>query len=132
MEISQSEWTLMEILWPLGRATTREVYDRLVDQGGGWSFSTVKTLLARLERKGIIEGTKYGRSVTYEVRVKKPTALKRAFDRFLDQFTGGAVTPLASYLAQSPNLSEEDIETLKRIFEKYQSGKEQDGGGDDD
>ena len=49
MDISKAEWSVMEVLWPLGRATTREVYERIVQQGGDWSFSTVKTLLARLE-----------------------------------------------------------------------------------
>lgn len=117
MEISKAEWSVMEVLWPLGRATTREVYERIVEQGGEWSFSTVKTLLARLEQKGIVAGTKYGRSVTYEVVVKKPAALKRALDRFLEHFTGGEVAPLASYLVQAKKLSEKDLEALRAIVD---------------
>jgi predicted transcriptional regulator len=117
MEISKTEWTVMEALWPLGRATTREIYERLKDSGESWSFSTVKTLLLRLEEKGVVAGSKFGRSVTYEVRVKRPTALKRAFDRFLDQFTGGSISPLASYLAEAKELSEEDLAALREIVE---------------
>jgi predicted transcriptional regulator len=125
MDISKAEWSVMEVLWPIGRATTREVYERIAAQGGDWSFSTVKTLLARLEQKGIVAGTKYGRSVTYEVVVEKPAALKRAFDRFLEHFTGGEVAPLASYLAQAKNLSAKDLEALRAIVDDAEktSGK---------
>ena len=52
VNISEAEWQIMEILWKKGRLTAAEIIDRAKDTG--WSESTVKTLIRRLNEKKII------------------------------------------------------------------------------
>ncbi|MCQ8184266.1 BlaI/MecI/CopY family transcriptional regulator [Parvularcula maris] len=50
---SETELRLLKVLWPEGRLSAREIHDAAaVDTG--WSFSTTRKTLERMEAKGLI------------------------------------------------------------------------------
>ena len=51
VQISDSEWDVMEPIWQQGVCTAAEVIDRL-GATHDWNHSTIRTLLARLVEKG--------------------------------------------------------------------------------
>ncbi|WP_369403870.1 BlaI/MecI/CopY family transcriptional regulator [Secundilactobacillus silagei] len=52
-EITPSEWELMRIVWTKGKIYSRELID-LLQEKRSWSDSTIKTLLRRLVKKGLL------------------------------------------------------------------------------
>ena len=58
--ISDSEWSVMRVLWSRGAATANEVVEELAGETH-WKPRTVKTLITRLMRKGAVKFSKEGR-----------------------------------------------------------------------
>ena len=53
VEISQSEWEVMRIIWTLGPLTSSTLATILAEKMG-WKVATTKTFLGRLVKKGAL------------------------------------------------------------------------------
>ena len=52
--VSESEREVLKALWDHGPGTVREVARLLRESGRDWAYTTVMTLLGRLEAKGYV------------------------------------------------------------------------------
>jgi BlaI family transcriptional regulator, penicillinase repressor len=115
MKLSEAEWQIMNALWKQHPATAREIIDQL-DGDVRWAYTTVKTMLTRLEAKGAVEETKRGNTSLYrplvDERSTRGSALSMVFDRVLD----GAVAPLMHFLIEERKLSKKEREELIRML----------------
>ena len=115
MKLSEAEWQIMNALWKHHPATAREIIEG-IEAGGGWAYTTVKTMLTRLEDKGAVEETKRGNVSLYRPLVDEKqtrrSALTSVFDRVLD----GAVEPLMHFLIEEKKLSKREREELIRML----------------
>ena len=64
MSISPAESLVMEALWRRQPLTAEELFAEL-GPGQGWAEGTLKTLLARLHKKGVVSAEKDGRRFLY-------------------------------------------------------------------
>jgi predicted transcriptional regulator len=103
----------MEILWDQGPKSIREVLETLPGKRRP-GYTTVQTLVYRLEEKGAIRRTrKIGGAHIFEAIVSRHAAQRRMLDDML-KFFGGRAQPLVSHLVEAGKLSLEDIEAAKR------------------
>ena len=63
---SDSELEVLKALWEIGPATVRDLHGPLQESGSSWAYTTVQTLLARLEQKGYVRCDKSGRAHVFE------------------------------------------------------------------
>ncbi|MBA1393741.1 CopY/TcrY family copper transport repressor [Lactobacillus sp. XV13L] len=68
--ISDAEWEVMRIVWTLGEIHAGDVIDQLQAKMG-WSESTIKTLMGRLVKKGLLKTRKDGRRFVYTATVNQ-------------------------------------------------------------
>jgi BlaI family penicillinase repressor len=115
--ISEAEWQVMEILWARHPLTAAEVIDALAESTK-WSGNTVRTLLTRLERKGVLHIDKDGARLTYRPKVDRDCLVAAESTSFLDRVFGGMTKPLLLHFAQQSELTPDDIRELKRILGK--------------
>lgn len=113
--IHQTEWDLLEALWDLERATARDV-TRAVEQERGWAYSTVKTLLDRMVKKGLVHTRRVGNVYEYRAAVQRADAARTAWQRFVDTAFGGATTPALRFLAKDARLSRRQREQLAALL----------------
>ena len=121
-EPSAAEWQLLKAMWKLGTATVREVHEA-VARDTGWAYTTVKTMLERMERKGLLRVKRVGPVKQFSPRRRAGQVIPRAIDSFVREVLGGSLAPLVSYLARARDLSEDDIRELRRIVEDEKGGK---------
>ncbi|MCB1036600.1 MAG: BlaI/MecI/CopY family transcriptional regulator, partial [Acidobacteria bacterium] len=113
---------VMEELWQLGKASVREILEILPSRRRP-AYTTVQTIVRRLEDKGAVRRTKkIGNAHIYEPVVSRTAAYRRLVDDFLDVF-GGSPRPLMAHLAESGRLSLEDLRELETLV----GGEDQDG-----
>ena len=62
MLLSGREWDVMNVLWERGSATVAEVLDELQDE---LAYTTILTILRRLEEKGHVEHSPDGKAHRY-------------------------------------------------------------------
>jgi len=116
-DLSRAEFEVMDILWRKGCATVKEVQSSL-GRKRRLAYTTVATLLNRLREKGYVEARE--RNFAYEFRplVQREQVVRRKLDDLVQRVLGGDVAPLAAYIAESRNLTPEQIAVLEQMVER--------------
>ena len=119
IQISDAEWEIMKVLWQTPGLTASEVAERLVD-AKQWHLKTVRTLLDRLLKKGVLEATSVERLYRYTPLLSRDECIGAASNNFLSKVFDGAFTPMVAHFLKSSPLSKKDRAELERILAKYQ------------
>lgn len=112
---TRAELGVLKQLWPTGRMSAREVHDALSIETG-WSYSTTRTVLTRMEEKGLVARSEVHGVAVYAAalsRVQVLGAMARELTRDVLDIKGALP---ASMFADSPHLSDEDLEELDAIL----------------
>jgi BlaI family penicillinase repressor len=120
-KISESEWVVMKAIWNENPVTANRVVDVLSETA--WKPNTIKSLLNRLVKKGVVGHESIGRVYHYYPLVEETLLVKTESHSFLKRVFGGAIQPMLVTLIEGEDLSSEDIEDLKQILEKKQQRK---------
>ena len=115
MNLSDSEWKLMNHLWDVSPRTITEL-TAAVKSETGWSKNTVITMLSRLEGKGAVRHEEGMRAKRYSPAVEREDAIESETETFLDKI--GGLGLLMSAMVEKNALTENDIAELSAILEK--------------
>lgn len=115
MKLSDSEWIVMGALWAHAPATAREVLER-TEAETDWAYTTVKTLLTRLQDKGAVTSERRGKTDWFRPVISRDKATKTAVKAFVDRAFDGAVGGLLHHLAHEEKLSKRDREILRKTL----------------
>ena len=118
-ELTKAEWLIMKCCWKKGKCTARDVYEETLKQKA-WRYQTVKTMLDRLVQKGYVKMGKIGPICLFEPGVSQTRVIGKALDAFVGTVLDGALTPIFAHLAKGGKLSQEDIESLKKLVEQHE------------
>ena len=113
--ISDAEWAVMSAVWDRHPTGALEVAEALADRG--WSVRTVKTLLGRLVKKGVLGFELDGQRYLYSPEVERERYLRAETESFLERH-GGAASPLLAHFVRAGHLSEEDLADLRRLLDE--------------
>ena len=117
INLSDSEWKLMNRLWDRTPMTITELTAAVKDDTG-WSKNTVITMLSRLEAKGAVRHQEGGRAKRYSPTIPREDAALAETESFLSKVYGGSLGLMVSNLVESRALTEADIAELSTILEK--------------
>jgi len=120
-KLSRLELRIMEALWQLGPASVREVQESFPEADRP-AYTTVQTILYRLEAKEAVKRTKkIGNAHIFEAVYSRKAVHRRVIDDLLGVF-GGRAQPLVSHLIESGQLTLDDIDearkTLRELADK--------------
>lgn len=117
VNLSDSEWKLMNRLWEQSPRTIMELTAAL-RQETGWSKNTVITMLSRLEAKGAVRHEEGTRAKRYFPAVAQADAVRAETESFLDKVSGSGLGLVMSAMVESRRLTEADIAELSAILEQ--------------
>lgn len=112
--ISETELEVLKVLWEHGPGTVRDVGAVLRRRGRRYAYTTVQTLLARLEAKGHVRSDKSGVAHVFAAAVSRDGLLRRRLKDLADDLCGGTATPLLQALVDGHPLTPEEIDELRR------------------
>lgn len=114
--ITESEYNIMKILWSSERKmTVSEVCSKL--EGNEWTPSTVSTFLLRLLKKEVIASEKHGKANYYYPLLKQEEYSINETRSFLSKLYNGSVKNLVASLYDNKEISKDEIDDLKKMFE---------------
>ncbi|WP_295741051.1 BlaI/MecI/CopY family transcriptional regulator [uncultured Oscillibacter sp.] len=117
INLSDSEWKLMNCLWSRSPRTITELTAALRTDTG-WSKNTVITMLSRLEAKGAVRHEEGERAKRYFPVIDRRDAARAETESFLGKVYGGSLGLMMSAMVESRQLTESDIAELSAILEK--------------
>ncbi|HKR02857.1 MAG TPA: BlaI/MecI/CopY family transcriptional regulator [Pyrinomonadaceae bacterium] len=118
--LGERELGIMRALWQKGRATVAEVQRELIDEGSEVAYTTVQTMLNRMEAKGLVARDDSDRAHRYRPLLKEPTAVSGAIRRLTDRFFSGSVEALATRLVEK-ELSPEQLERIQALIDAHRN-----------
>ncbi len=116
-DLSRRERQIMDVLFARGRATGPEIQEGLPDQP---NYSSVRTILRVLERKGYVRHAEEGLRYVYEPTIPRDAASRSALQRIIKTFFDGSAKEAVAALLDPAafNLSDEELRELARIIER--------------
>jgi BlaI family penicillinase repressor len=117
-DITESELSVLRILWDRASATIRQLTDVLYPGGEAAQYATVQKLLDRMEAKGYVR-----RDRTLYVHVFAPVLdrdelIGRRLRSLAEMLCDGSLTPLLTHLARATDLTEADRLAIRAIMEE--------------
>lgn len=114
-QVSEAERAVLEVLWDQPPHPSAELVRRLSPRG--WSETTIKTLVARLVKKGFAAFDQVGNRYLYRPLVGRDECLVEDQARFIQRWSGTAGFALLARFVETTPLSPEEISELKKILE---------------
>lgn len=115
MQLSNSEEQLMEHLWKLKKAFMKDLLEAFPEPKP--ATTTVATLLKRMIDKKFVAYNEFGNSREYYSLVKKEDYFSKHVNGLIKNFFDNSASQFASFFTTSTNLTEKELEDLKKIIE---------------
>ena len=118
-EISNAEFEVLDVLWDDLPATSNDVVVRLNDKKD-WHEKTVKTLLGRLVKKGVLGFDKQQRQYLYYPLIAREDYTKKETTNFVSRLFKGKIAPMVAGFANQNSLSKQDVSELKALIKEWE------------
>lgn len=115
MQLSNTEEQLMEHLWKLEKAFMKDLLEIYTEPKP--ATTTIATLLKRMTDKKFIAYNLYGNSREYYPLVKKSDYFSKHVNGLIKNFFNDSASQFASFFTTATNLSEKELEDLKKIID---------------
>lgn len=116
MNLSNFELDVMRLIWRDKEVIVPDLHRELAAERD-LSYSTVKTIVDRLEEKGAIKRIRtYGRTILYGPAIAEQSLAKPLVSDLLRRLFGGEARPLISHLLKDENLSLDDLAYLEEVI----------------
>lgn len=115
MQLSNSEEQLMEHLWKLEKAFMKDLLESYPKPKP--ATTTVATLLKRMIDKKFVSYKEFGNSREYFPLVKKEDYFSKHINVLIKNFFNDSTSQFASFFTTSTNLTQNELEELKKIID---------------
>ena len=118
IELSDFELEVLQIFWNHPTSSAPEIH-QIIEQKRPVSYSTVKTIIDRLEKKAALSRShQKGRTIFYSPLVEKNQMRKPMITDFIKRVFLGESKPLVAHILKEEKLSLDDISYLESLLEQ--------------
>lgn len=118
VRLAGRQLAVMRVLWQRQEATVAEVQQAL-ETDPPLAYSTVATVLSRMERKGLIAHRVEDRQYYYRAVVSKVGANQSVIGDLVDRVFGGSPAELVSQLLASDQVDSNELERIKQLVNEH-------------
>jgi BlaI family penicillinase repressor len=116
--LSDAEREALGALWDHGPGTVRQLLELIETRGRRWAYSTVATLLRRLESKGYATSESVNGSLVYRAAVSREDLLDRRLKEAAAELCDGAAAPLVLALVQGNRFTAEELDRIRKLIDE--------------
>src|SRR5271166_6637857 len=117
-DITESELSVLRILWDRGPATIRQLTDVLYPRGAAAQYATVQKLLDRMEAKGYVGRDRSAAAHSFAATVGRDEVIGRRLRDMAEKLCGGSLTPLLTHLVRTRRLNAREREELRDLIDE--------------
>ena len=115
MKLTAAEEQLMELIWDKRELYMKDIIDSYPEPKP--ATTTIATLLKRMQNKGFVGYKLTGNSRLYYPLVKKSDYFSKHVKSLIKDFFGSSAMQFASFFTTETNLTDEELEDLKKIID---------------
>ncbi len=106
---------IMKILWDRSEATVADVHAQLAHETE-LAYTTIATMLRKMEARGLVKHRNEGRSFVYSPAVAAAAVSRSMVDHLIDRVFEGSLADMVSHLLTTREVSREELGKLERLI----------------
>jgi BlaI family transcriptional regulator, penicillinase repressor len=125
IRLGRMELQIMNAVWERGRATVQEVKDDLSvgtgkrdQEGKNPAYTTVLTMMRKLELKGYLTHVLSGRTFVYLPALSRQRVRKSLLADILDRLFEGSPALLLNNLISEQKINEKDLSEIRKLVKE--------------
>ena len=107
---------IMKVLWERREATVAEVLDALDDTDASLAYTTIATMLRKMETRGLVAHRAEGRSFIYRATVAAEDVSRSMANHLVDRLFEGSLLDAVNHLLSSREVSREELRQLEKLI----------------
>jgi BlaI family penicillinase repressor len=119
--ISDTELEVLRVLWERPEGTVREILEALPKRR--WAYTTVQTLLGRLETKRYVTSERGSPAHVYRAVVSRDQLVQQGLSDLSERLCEGTASPLLMALVEGVRFSPEEIEQLRKMLDQLEDSE---------
>jgi predicted transcriptional regulator len=120
--LGERQLEIMKVLWERGEATVGEVH-RVLAEEHNLAYTTIATMLRKMEGRRLVCHRAEGRSFIYRALVEEGAVSRGMADDLLDRLFAGSLAGMVSHLLRTREVSRDELSKLEvLIAERKRNG----------
>lgn len=118
MKLGGRQLAIMRVLWSQGEATVADIQG-LLDVDKPLAYTTVATVLSRMEQKGLVTHRAEERVYYYRPAISESETGETIVGEVVERVFGGSPAELVSHLLASDQVDAEELKRIKSLVREY-------------
>jgi BlaI family transcriptional regulator, penicillinase repressor len=114
-QLAALQLAIMRVLWKRGEATVADVREDLHDDRP-LAYTTIATMLAKMERKGYVAHRIEGRAHIYRPAIDQEKVSRSMVTDLADRLFAGDVTQMVAHLLDGCDVDADELARLKALI----------------
>ena len=109
------QFKILKVLWEHSEATVSDVHQAL-SRERDLAYTTVATMLRKMETRGLVRHRLQGRSFVYRPAVAANAVTRGIADHLFDRLFEGSLADMVSHLLTTREVSREELSRLEKLI----------------
>lgn len=114
-QLADLQYAIMRVLWREGEASVARVHE-VLGSDKERALTTIATMLAKMERKGVVGHRTVGRQFLYRARVSEEDVRRSMVGELTRRLFRGDAAALVSHLLEEEEIDPGELERLKALI----------------
>jgi predicted transcriptional regulator len=123
IRLGRLELQIMNAVWQRGKATVHDVKDA-ISKGRKPAYSTILTMMRKLEAKGYLEHEVDERTYVYRATISRQAVRRSMLGDLLERAFEGSPSLLMSSLVEQDRISEAELREIRKLIGKRRKQNE--------
>jgi len=106
---------IMKVLWERREATVAQVLEALRDPAD-LAYTTIATMLRKMEARGLVSHRAEGRSFVYVPKVEAEDVSRSMADHLVDRLFEGSLFDVVNHLLTTREVSRDELRQLEKLI----------------
>lgn len=115
LRLGDLQLRILEVLWEHPDAGVGAVHEALKPERD-LAYTTVATMLRKMEARGLVTHREEGRSFLYRAAVAADDVNRSAGDHFVERLFEGSLADAVSHLLTTREVSREELDQLEKLI----------------
>jgi predicted transcriptional regulator len=121
-QLTELQIAVLRLLWERGEASVAEIWEALYAERK-LAQTTVATIVARLQRRGILTRRTRDRQFVYKTLLTEADVQHSMVSELTERLFAGDVTALVSHLLSASDMSPGDLARVREMIESTEPSK---------
>lgn len=119
VHLGDLQLAIMRVLWARGEATVADVHEALEPERG-LALTTIATMLAKMEKKGVVDHRSEGRKFIYRPLVSEDQVTRSMVADLTSQLFRGDVMALLNHLLSEHDVDRRELAQLRELISAHE------------